>query len=187
MITSRFLQAHNFSFVVQSSSENLEDRNQCLLRNVWIRLNNAEVDLLNRHHRHRMCIATLKDGLTLMKKSSCDLSDSMTTSAKDAWARAETRRLEAIAIPASLLTASLEDAKMPHESKGAESTLPRTSSSPLDASNEPCVVVLPSRHDPKEAHCILAAHCTSKACLTDARPVRPGFGLGHGTTHFHIQ
>jgi hypothetical protein len=162
------LPASSEFFIVQSSSESLNDRTHCLLRHVLIRLNNAAVDLLQRHQKHRLCIDTLKDGLTLMKKSSCDVSASMTTSVEEAWARAKTRQFEALADPTLL-----------------------GSPSPLDVSNEASVVVLSSRHDPKEAHYILAAHRTSKVCLTldpsdlalDLAMVRLIFIYNYGVAH----
>jgi hypothetical protein len=173
-----------FSFVQSSSA-----RNQCLLRHVLIRLNNAALDLLQRHQKHRLRIDTLQDGLRLMK-CSCDLSESMTEAAKEAWTRTETRQLEASAGSMSL-AASSAYAKQSHASSGAALALLCASSSPLDAPNKSCVVVLSSRHDPKEAHYMLAADRTSKVCLTldpsdpalDLAMVRVIFIYNYGVAH----
>jgi hypothetical protein len=139
------------------------DRDPFMQRNVLIRLNNAAIDFLQRYQKHRLCIDTLKDGLTLMKTSPHDLSDSTTQSAREAWARAETRQLEALADPESSSSIAASDGTTEH---GASTWSESPSASPLIVPNELGVVVLPSRYDPEEAYNLLATLRTSKVCLT---------------------
>jgi hypothetical protein len=145
--------------------ENMIERDQCMQRNVLIRLNNAAIDFLQRYQKHRLCIDTLKDGLTLMKTSPHDLSDSTTQSVREACARAETRQLEALADPESSSAVNASVSLSDTNSTGSESPSARASS-PLIVPNELGVVVLSSRHDPEEAYNLLATLRTSKVCLT---------------------
>jgi hypothetical protein len=151
---------------IDQTPENMIDRDQFMQRNVLIRLNNAAIDFLQRYKKHRLCIDTLKDGLTLMKASPHDLSDSTTRSVREAWARAETRQLEAIADPESSSAVASDGTNLHGESAGSESSSAAAASSPLIVPNELGVVVLSSRHDPEEAYNLLATLRTSKVCLT---------------------